>query len=132
MRRISMATRDELVAAVSERYRRASWADQPLRLAQRQAEHGLERQSGQDRQGRIPALAAAGRAWLGLPGHDRIVRKPDRSAVVWDQRILRAALRRTSSGLAFSLSHLLARGIVTGRPRPDFGAWGGLLRPSRA
>jgi transposase len=51
-------------------------ADQPLGLSQRQTEHGPERQCRQDRQRRIPALPAAGRAWLGLPGRNRLVRKP--------------------------------------------------------
>jgi hypothetical protein len=52
------------------------------------------------------------------------------NAVVWDLRMLRAAIRRAPACFAFS--HFLAREIVTGRPRPGFGAWGGQLHPSRA
>jgi hypothetical protein len=58
--------------------------DQPFGLPQRQTEHGPERQCRQDRQGRIPALPA-GRAWLGLPGRDRLVRKPHRQAAALTQ-----------------------------------------------
>src|SRR4051812_10610163 len=43
-------------------------ADQTLGLAQRQAEHGPERQGCQDGERRIPGLSASGRAWLRLPG----------------------------------------------------------------
>jgi hypothetical protein len=50
--------------------------DQPLGLSQRQPEDGPERERRQHRQQRIPALSAGGRAWLGLPGCDRLVREP--------------------------------------------------------
>ena len=63
-------------------------ADQALGLAQGQAEHGPQRQRGQDRQGRVPGLPAPGRARLRPPGRDRLVREPDRQA---------PALRRAAS-----------------------------------
>src|SRR3954451_11538239 len=35
--------------------------------------------------GRVPALPAAGRAWRGLPGRDRLVRKPHHQAAALTQ-----------------------------------------------
>ncbi len=46
-----------------------------LGLAQRQAEHGPQRQGCSDRQGRIRGLPAPASAWLGLPGLGRLRRE---------------------------------------------------------
>ncbi len=55
-------------------------ADQALGLPERQAEHGAQRERRQDRQGRIPGLPAAGRAWLSRPRCDCLVAEPHRQA----------------------------------------------------
>ena len=55
-------------------------ADQPFRLAQRQAKHGPQRQRGQDRQCRVVRLAAWGGTGLSAPGRDRRLREPDGEA----------------------------------------------------
>ena len=55
-------------------------ADQSFGLAQGQAEHGPQRQRGGDRQGRVPGLPAAGRAWRRTPGRDGVIAEPDRQA----------------------------------------------------
>ena len=60
-------------------------ADQALRLAQGQAEHGPERECGQDCQGRIPGLATRGRARLRPPALDGLTREPDRQAATLAQ-----------------------------------------------
>src|SRR3954453_23071428 len=52
-------------------------ADQPLGLAQAEAEHGPQRQRGQARRGRVPGLPPPGRAGPPPPGRDRLVREPD-------------------------------------------------------
>ncbi len=46
-------------------------ADQPLRLAQGEAEHGTERQGRGDRQAGVARLTAPGGPWLGCLGRDR-------------------------------------------------------------
>src|SRR5215207_5304842 len=51
-------------------------ADQAFGLAQRQAEHGTERQSRRDRQAGIAGLTAPAGARLSLPGVDRFSREP--------------------------------------------------------
>jgi len=60
-------------------------ADQALRLAQGQAEHGPERQRRQHRQRGIPGLPARGRARLGPPGLDGFAGEPDRQAATLAQ-----------------------------------------------
>ena len=57
-------------------------ADQPFGLAQRQAEHGAQRQRRQDRQGRVPGLPAPGRGAAGSARQAAIAssREPDRQA----------------------------------------------------
>ena len=52
-------------------------ANQPFGLAQRQAEHGPERQGRQDGEFRVPGLAASGGAGLRLSGRDRFIGEPD-------------------------------------------------------
>ena len=66
--------------ASSRPSRRRIGADQPLGLAQGQAEHGPQRQRRQDRQGRVVRLPARGRARLRPPGRDRLLGEPDRQA----------------------------------------------------
>ena len=51
-------------------------ADQPLGLAQRQAEHGPQRQGRRDRQSGVAGLTAPAGARLSPPGLDRLGRKP--------------------------------------------------------
>ena len=60
-------------------------ADQTFGLAQRQAEHGPQRQRRQDRQGRVPGLPAPGRARRRAPGRDRLLREPDCQAAALAQ-----------------------------------------------
>ena len=60
-------------------------ADQAFGLAQSEAEHGPERQRGQDCHRRIPGLAARGRARLRPPTLDGLVREPDRQAAALAQ-----------------------------------------------
>ena len=60
-------------------------ADQPLGLAQGQAEHGPQGQRRQDRQRRVPGLPAAGGAWRSPPGRDRLVAEPHRQAAALAQ-----------------------------------------------
>src|SRR3954451_4288463 len=68
--------------------------DQPLGLPQRQTEHGPERQRRQDRQGRIPPLSAARRAWLRLLSRDRPGCKPERqTAALTKSGIIRGRVR---------------------------------------
>ena len=50
--------------------------DEAFGLAQRQAEHGPERQGRRDRQGGVARLPAPAGARLGLPGLDRLGREP--------------------------------------------------------
>ena len=47
-------------------------ANQPLGLAQSQAEHCPQGQRGCDRYGRIERLTAPCRPWFGPPGRDRL------------------------------------------------------------
>jgi hypothetical protein len=54
--------------------------DQSLRLAQRQAKHGPQRQSCFDRQWRVVRLPARCRAGLGPPAGDGLVSEPDGEA----------------------------------------------------
>ena len=56
------------------------WSRSAPRSGAGQAEHGPQRQRGQDRQGRVPGLPAPGRARLRAPGRDRLLREPDRQA----------------------------------------------------
>ena len=60
-------------------------ADQPFGLAQRQAEHGPQRQGRQDRQGRVVRLAARRGAGHRAPGRDRRLGEPDRQAATLAQ-----------------------------------------------
>ena len=52
-------------------------ADQPLGLAQRQAEHRPQRQRRHDRQAGVAGLPARRGARLGAPGRDRLLAEPD-------------------------------------------------------
>ena len=54
--------------------------DQALGLAQRQAEHGLEREGCQDGERRVPGLPAWSGALRCAPARDHLVREPDREA----------------------------------------------------
>src|SRR5467141_2761557 len=54
--------------------------DQPLGLAERQAENRPQCQRRRDRQRRVARLAAARGAWLGLPRRNRRFREPDGQA----------------------------------------------------
>src|SRR3984957_16976459 len=60
-------------------------ADQPLGLAQSQAEHCPQGQRGCDRYGRIERLTALCRPWLAPPGRDRLFAEPDRQAATLPQ-----------------------------------------------
>src|SRR4051794_8672739 len=60
-------------------------ADQPLGLAQRQAEHRPQGQRRRDRQIRVGGLPAPGGARRGHPGRDRLRREPDRQAAAGAQ-----------------------------------------------
>ena len=60
-------------------------ADQPLGLAQSQAEHCPQGQRGCDRYGRIERLTAPCRPWFGPPGRDRLLAEPDRQAATLPQ-----------------------------------------------
>ena len=52
--------------------------DQNLGLPIGEAKHRAQRQGGQDRQWRVPGLAATRRARLGHPGGDRLLGNPHR------------------------------------------------------
>ena len=60
-------------------------ADQPLGLAQRQAEHASQRQGRRDRQIGVAGLPAPGGARLSSPGLDGLWREPDRQATTGAQ-----------------------------------------------
>ena len=60
--------------------------DQPLGLAQRQAEDGTQGQRRHDRQRRVVRLTAGCRARCGLPGRDRRLGKPEGQTSALTQR----------------------------------------------
>jgi|tagenome__1003787_1003787.scaffolds.fasta_scaffold20967711_2 hypothetical protein len=60
-------------------------ADEPFSLAEGEPEHRSQGQRRQDRQERIPGLAATGRARLSGPGRDRVLREPDGQAAALAQ-----------------------------------------------
>ena len=89
-------------------------ADQALRLAQRQAEHGPERECGQDRQSRVGPLPAPGRPWLSRPRRDRLLRHPDRQASALAQaRVIRRPAAEQRSQRVRDLELLLGDVMAT-------------------
>ena len=58
-------------------------ADQAFGLAQSQPEHRLQRQRRQDRQRRIPSLAATGGSWRRSPARDGVLAEPERKLPRW-------------------------------------------------
>ena len=60
-------------------------ADQPLGLTQCQTEYRLQCQRRRDCQALVAELVASHCPWFGLPGRDRLLRKPNRQAAALAQ-----------------------------------------------
>ncbi len=85
-------------------------ADKALSLAQRQVEHGPEREFRQDRQRGIPGLAARGRARRRSPTLDSLVGELDRQATTLAQAgVIRAPFHELVLLLGNAVAAVLAQ-----------------------
>src|ERR1700694_2573426 len=117
-------------------------ADQPLGLAQSQAEHCPQGQRGCDRYGRIERLTAPCHPWLRPPGRDRLFAEPDRQAATLSQGsiifrpvgypILLLGDVMTAIGIGFEWHSGHPRGLWMGVAPSHLGLLSSLCRSRRA
>src|SRR5215469_12050066 len=114
-------------------------ADQPFGLPQRQSKHCPQGQRRRNRQGRIARLTAAGGAWLGPPGRDRLFAEPYRQAATLAQGsiifrpvshpILLLGDVMTAIGIGLEWHREHPRRLSTGVTVSHLGLFGSLCRP---